>query len=65
MSPEGARLATTGQDDLAKVWDISGLNGGGSLAGPPPLLDRIPAEFPSDAAWLSSERLAVFLAEGV
>ncbi len=65
VSPDGDRLATTGQDDLVKVWDISGLNGGGSLAGPLPLLGRIPAEFPSDAAWLSSDRLAVFLAEGV
>ena len=45
-SPDGAQLATTGQDDLVKVWDISGLNGGGSLAGPLPLLGRIPAEFP-------------------
>ena len=34
-------------------------------APPRPRLDRIPAEFPTDAAWLSSEQLAVFLSEGV
>jgi WD40 repeat protein len=65
ISPDGARLVTTGQDNLVKVWDISGLVADGSIAGPPPLLDRIPAEFPTDAAWLSSDRLGVFLSEGV
>ncbi len=65
ISPDGARLVTTGQDNLVKVWDISGLVADGSLAGPPPLLDRIPAEFPTDAAWLSSDRLAVFLSQNV
>ncbi len=64
ISSDGARLVTTGQDNLVKVWDISGLVADGSLAGPPPLLDRIPADFPTDAAWLSSDRLAVFLSEG-
>lgn len=49
---------------LVKVWDIGGLVADGSLAGPPPLLDRIPADFPTDAAWLSSDRLAMFLSEG-
>jgi hypothetical protein len=58
-------LVTTGQDNLVKVWDISSLAAGGSLEGPPPLLDRIPAQFPTDAAWLSSDRLGVFLSEGV
>ena len=62
VSPDDTRLVTTGQDNLVKVWDISGLTAGASPAGPPPLLDRIPAYFPSDAAWLSSDRLAVFLA---
>ena len=65
ISPDGARLVTTGQDNLVKVWDISGLATDGADSGPPPLLDRIPAEFPTDAAWLSSDRLAVFLSEGV
>ena len=65
VSPDGTRLVTTGQDNLVKVWDISGLAAAGSLAGAPPLLDRIPAEFPTDAAWLSSDRLGVFLSEGV
>jgi DNA-binding SARP family transcriptional activator/WD40 repeat protein len=65
ISPDGARLVTTGQDNLVKVWDISSLAAGGSLEGPPPLLDRIPAQFPTDAAWLSSDRLGVFLSEGV
>ena len=62
VSPNDARLVTTGQDSLVKVWDISGLTAGASLVGPPPLLDRIPAYFPSDASWLSPDRLAVFLA---
>jgi hypothetical protein len=62
VSPDGVRLVTTGQDNLVKVWDISGLAAGASLAGPPPLLDRIPGYFASDAAWLSPDRLAVFLA---
>ena len=65
ISPDGGRLVTTGQDNLVKVWDLSGLAGGGSIAGPPPLLDRIPAAFPTDAAWLSSERLGVFLSSSV
>ena len=65
ISPDGARLVTTGQDNLVKVWDISSLTAGGSLDGPPPLLDRVPAQFPTDAAWLSSDRLGVFLSEGV
>ena len=62
VSPDDARLATTGHDNLVKVWDISGLSAGASLGAPPPLLDRIPAYIPSDAAWLSPERLGVFLA---
>jgi len=62
VSPDAARLVTTGHDNLVKVWDITGLAASGSLAGPPPLLDRIPGYFASDAAWLSPDRLAVFLA---
>ena len=65
MSPEGDRLVTTGQDDLVKVWDMTEILAAGSLVGPPTLLDRIPAPFPSDAAWLGPDRLAVFLPEGV
>ena len=62
VSPDDARLVTTGQDNLVKVWDISDLTAGASLVGPPPLLDRIPGYFASDAAWLSPDRLGVFLA---
>ena len=65
ISPDGAQLVTTGQDNLVNVWDISGLVADGFLAGPPPLLHRIPADFPTDAAWLSSDRLAVFLSPDV
>ena len=65
VSPDGGRLVTTGQDDLVKVWDISGLIEDRSVVGAPPLLDRVPAHFPSDAVWLSSERLGVFLSDPV
>jgi WD40 repeat protein len=62
VSPDAARLVTTGHDNLVKVWDIGGLGAGVSLGQPPPLLDRIPGYFASDAAWLSPDRLGVFLA---
>lgn len=64
VSPDGRRLVTTGQDNMVKVWNISSLLADGSMEGPPPLLDRVPAEFPSDAVWLSDDRLGVFLADG-
>lgn len=60
ISPDGERFATTGQDDLVKVWDISGLVAERSIVGAPPLLDRVPVHFPSDAAWLSADELGVF-----
>jgi hypothetical protein len=56
---------STGQDDLVKVWDIRTLSPGGSRAGPPSLLDQISVDLPSDAAWVSPDRLAVFLADAV
>lgn len=61
ISPGQDRLVTTGEDNLVKVWDLTGIR---ELASgePPRLLDRIPAEKPSDAAWLADDRLAVFLA---
>jgi WD40 repeat protein len=62
VSPDGDKLVTTGEDNLVKVWDISNIRSHDT--GPPPLLDRIPAEFPSDAVWLSEDRLMVFLAQG-
>ncbi|MFQ5968819.1 MAG: WD40 repeat domain-containing protein, partial [Acidimicrobiia bacterium] len=61
LSPEGTRLVTTGEDDFVKVWDVSRIRDRSSVTEPLPLLDRIPAPFPSDAAWLSADRLAVFL----
>jgi WD40 repeat protein len=63
ISPDGNRLATTAEDNFVKVWDISGIRDRSSVSEPLPLLDRIPAPKPSDAAWLAEDRLAVFLAD--
>jgi WD40 repeat protein len=63
ISPEGNRLATTAEDNFVKVWDVSGIRGRSSVSEPLPLLDRIPAPKPSDAAWLTEDRLVVFLAD--
>jgi WD40 repeat protein len=64
VSPDGDRLVTTsrGNIGMVKVWDVSEIQDRSSAAAPPPLLDRIPAPFPSDAAWLADDRLVVFLA---
>lgn len=62
ISPDGRRLVTTGQDSFVRVWDIEGIRDQVTIAGPPPLLDRLPAPFPSDAVWLDEDRLGVFLA---
>jgi WD40 repeat protein len=60
FSDDQMRLVTTGTDDFVNVWDLSGLSDL-DLDVPPPLLDRIPARLPSDAAWLSESELAVFM----
>ena len=54
------RLATVGEDDFVNIWDITGIREL-EFGSPPPLLDRIPATFPSDAAWLSESELLIFL----
>jgi WD40 repeat protein len=64
VSPDGLRLVTTGNDDLVKVWDVSGIRDRTDVFGPPPLLDMIPVPKSSDAAWLADDRLALFLADG-
>ncbi|HEX9674904.1 MAG TPA: protein kinase [Anaerolineales bacterium] len=64
ISPDGDRLVTTGNDDIVKVWDISKVRERASVDEPLPLLDRIPAPKPSDAAWVAADRLMVFLADG-
>jgi WD40 repeat protein len=63
ISPDGTRLATTGEDNFVNIWDITGLRDL-AVGVPPPLIDRIPAPFPSDAVWLDDETLLIFLAEG-
>jgi DNA-binding SARP family transcriptional activator/WD40 repeat protein len=62
FSPDGHRLATTGMDHFIKIWDISEIRDRSDVFEPPPLLDKIPAQTPSEAAWLGEDRLAVFLA---
>ena len=62
LSPDGTRLATAGEDNFVKVWDVSGL-GDLTEGQPPPLLDRIPAPKPSDAVWLDDDLLGLFLAQ--
>lgn len=64
ISPDGRRLVTTGEDNFVKVWDVSNIRDRSSADEPPPLLDRIPAPKPSDAAWVANDRLIVFLADG-
>ena len=64
FSPDGGRVVTTAADNFVKVWDVSEIGARSAVSGPPPLLDRIPAPKPSDAAWLSDDRLALFLADG-
>ena len=64
ISPDGALLATTGEDNVVKIWDIGALTGDSPSSARPLLLDRIPAPRPSDAAWLDIETLAVFPAAG-
>ena len=63
LSPDGNRLVTTGEDNFANVWDVSGVRA--LEAGqPPPLLDAIPAPKPSDALWIGPDRLGLLLADG-
>lgn len=61
LSPDGNRLVTTAQDNTIAVWQVSDLR---TTAASHPLLDRIPAQFPSDAVWLDEQRIGVFLADG-
>jgi WD40 repeat protein len=64
ISPDGARLVTTAEDNFVKVWDVSEIRDRSSVNDPLPLIDRIPAPKPSDAAWVGEDRLIVFLADG-
>jgi WD40 repeat protein/regulator of protease activity HflC (stomatin/prohibitin superfamily) len=64
VSPDGGRLATTGDDDFVRIWHVGQIDEASPAAVLPGLLDRIPAPKPSDAAWLGPDRLAVFLADG-
>ncbi len=64
ISPDGARLVTTAEDNFVKVSDVSGIRDRLSVNAPLPLLDRIPAPKPSDAAWVAQDRLVIFLADG-
>ncbi len=63
LSADGARLITTGEDDFVNIWDVSAIE---DLTDgtPPPLLDRIPAPTPADAAWIDDETILVFLSNG-
>ncbi|MFQ5922253.1 MAG: protein kinase [Anaerolineales bacterium] len=63
VSPDGEKLVTTAEDDFVKVWDVREIRGA-SISNPPPLLDRIPAPKPSDAAWLDADTIAIFIAPG-
>ena len=55
---------TTAEDNFVKVSDVSGIRDRLSVNAPLPLLDRIPAPKPSDAAWVAQDRLVIFLADG-
>lgn len=64
ISGDGTLLATSAEDDLVKIWDITDLRSALSAGRPPELVDGIPAPQPSDVAWLSPDRIMVFLAQG-
>lgn len=54
LSPDGSMLATTGEDDFVKIWSLPDRI----------LLDKIPADFPSDAMWIDDSTMGIALADG-
>ncbi len=54
LSPDGSMLATTGEDDFVRIRNLSDRD----------LLDKIPADFPSDAMWIDGDSMAIALADG-
>jgi WD40 repeat protein len=54
LSPDGSMLATTGEDDFVKIWSLPDRK----------LLDKIPADFPSDAMWIDDNTMGIALADG-
>ena len=54
LSPDGSMLATTGEDDFVEIWSLPDHT----------LLDKIPADFPSDAMWIDDDTMGIARAQG-